>query len=237
MKVLLIKEYKIQLVYQFLYFLLFYIASEFTSADIIFNIHWKKIFATNFHFLTDSPKPTTLLLSVTKVFCWCSLNLENFWFYIWVVVLWLNLTRQMTLPLTHMPINKIIDCKDHQMYSKMLSKICIYVKRKANISFRVIKNSSLDRRFLMVKTFLEIIWWRFLVPHSEHLLASNATLSCMTQNVLALPMLVYYDTNSFILRRFSHIHSLLVCSSSLIIKVFRSFAWLKQIVFYGLILL
>ena len=38
-KVLLIEEYKIKLVCQFLYFLLFYIASEFTSADIIFNIH------------------------------------------------------------------------------------------------------------------------------------------------------------------------------------------------------
>ena len=125
LKVLLTKEYKIQLVYQFLYFLLFYIASEFTSADIIFNIHWKKIFATNFHFLTDSPKPTTLLLSVTKVFRWCSLNLENFWFYIWVVVLWLNFTTQMTLRhLLLMPMNKILECKDHQIYSKMLRKIC-----------------------------------------------------------------------------------------------------------------
>ena len=38
--VLLIEEYKIKLVCQFLYFLLFYIASEFTTpADIIFNIH------------------------------------------------------------------------------------------------------------------------------------------------------------------------------------------------------
>ena len=36
LKELLIKEYKIQLFYQFFYFLLFYIASEFTSADIIF---------------------------------------------------------------------------------------------------------------------------------------------------------------------------------------------------------
>ena len=51
LKVLLMKEYKIQLVWQFLYFLLFYIASEFTSADIIFNIYWKKIFVTNFYFL------------------------------------------------------------------------------------------------------------------------------------------------------------------------------------------
>ena len=126
LNVLLIKEYKIKLVCQFLYFLLFYIASEFISADIIFNIYWKKIFITNFHFLTDSPKPTTLLVRVTKVFCWCSLNLENFWFYIWVVVLWFNSTTQMTLrtsTLTHMPINKTIECKDHQMHSKMLRKI------------------------------------------------------------------------------------------------------------------
>ena len=146
--ILLIEEYKIKLVCQFLYFLLFYIASEFTSADIIFNIHWKKIFATNFHFLTDSPKPTTLLLSVTKVFRWCTLNLENFWFYIWVVVLWLNFTIQMTLRhLLIMSMNKIPDCKDHQIYSKMLRKICIYVKRKSNISFRVIK------KFIFWSTF------------------------------------------------------------------------------------
>ena len=124
MKVLLRKEYKIQLVCQFLYFLLFYISSEFTS-DIIFNIYWKHIFITNFYFLTDSPKPTTLLLRMTKVFCWCSLNLENFWFYIWIVVLWLNLTTQITLrtsPLDHMSINKILEY--HQMHSKLLRKIC-----------------------------------------------------------------------------------------------------------------
>ena len=127
MKVLFIKEYKIQLVCQFLYFLFFYIASEFTSAEIIFNISWRKVFIKNFQFLTNSPKPTTLLLRVTKVFGWWSLNLENFWFYIWGVVLWLNLTTQITLrasPLTHMPINKILECKDHQMCSNILRKIC-----------------------------------------------------------------------------------------------------------------
>ena len=118
-------SYKIQLVCQFLYFLLFYIVSEFTSADIIFNIYWKRIFVINFHFLTDSPKPITLLLSVTKVFCWCSLNLENFWFCIWVVVLWLNFTKQMTLRhLLLMPMNKILECKNHKIYSNMLRKIC-----------------------------------------------------------------------------------------------------------------
>ena len=61
----------------------------FTSADIIFynlfltsfNIVWKKIFVTNFPFLTDSPKlPTPLfldsqnLLSMTKIFCLYSLT-------------------------------------------------------------------------------------------------------------------------------------------------------------------
>ena len=116
-KVFLIEECKIKLVCQFLYFLLFYIASEFTSADIIFNIHW-------FNGFTQTHTP--LLLSVTKVFRLCSLNLENFWFYIWVVVLWLNFTTQMTLRhLLLMFMNKILDCKDHEIYSKMLRKICM----------------------------------------------------------------------------------------------------------------
>ena len=219
MKVLFRKEYKIQL----LYFLLFYIASEFASADIIFNIHWKKIFATNFHFLTDSPKPTTLLLSVTKVFRWCSLNLENFWFYIWVVVLWLNFTTQMTL--CHLsypcPWIKYLSAKTTKYILKCWERS---VKRRSNTSFRVIKNSSFDQRFLMVKTsiktFLKTLWWRFLVPRSEHLLVSSATLSSKTQNILTLSMLVYYNKNSFFLRSFSLMQWLLVCSGSLVIKVF-----------------
>ena len=39
------------------------------------------------------------------------------------------------------------------------------VKRKSNISFRVIKNSFFGQRFLiyMVKTFLKILLWRFLI--------------------------------------------------------------------------
>ena len=150
LRVLLIKEYKIQLVYQFLYFLLFYIASELLYVTS-YPCSWKKYL---------SAKTTKYILK-----CW---------------------ERS--------------------------------VKRKPNISFRVIKNSSFDQRFLMVKTFLKILWWRFLVPHSEHLLVSSATLSCMTQNILTLSMLVYYNTNSFFLS-FSLMHLLLVCSSSLIIKV------------------
>ena len=34
-------------------------------------------------------------LSVTRVICWGSLNLENLWFYIWVAIVWLfNFTTQ-----------------------------------------------------------------------------------------------------------------------------------------------
>ena len=145
--------------------------------------------------------------------------MENFWFYIWVVALWLNFTTQITLRLLLLvPMNKILDCKDHQIYSKILRKICIYVKRKSNVSFRVIKNSFFDQRFLMVKTFLKIIWWQFLVPYSEYLLVSTATLLCMTQNILTLSVLVYYNTNSFF-RSFSLMYLLLGCSSSLTINV------------------
>ena len=44
----------------------------------------------------------------------------------------------------------------------------------------------------MVKTFLKILWWQFLVPSSEYLLVSSATLLCKTQNILTAWMLVYY---------------------------------------------
>ena len=96
-------------------------------SDTIFNIHRKKIFATNFHFLMNSPKPITLLLSVTKVFRWCYLNTENFCFCIWVVLLWLDFLTRMTLRhLLLMLMNKmVLDSKDHQIYSKMLRKICM----------------------------------------------------------------------------------------------------------------
>ena len=99
-----------------------------------------------------------------------------------------------------MPINKILSAKTIKYILKCWERS---VKRKSNISFRVIKNSSFDQSFLMVKTFLKILWWQFLVPSSEHLLGSSATLLCMTQNILTLSMLVYYNTNSFFLRCFS----------------------------------
>ena len=71
LKLLLIKKYKIELVKQFLYFLLFYITPAFTQADIIFynflepnpTFSEKKIF-------TQVPKPLNSqnLLSVTQFF-------------------------------------------------------------------------------------------------------------------------------------------------------------------------
>ena len=100
-----------------------------------------------------------------------------------------------------------------------------YVKRKTSISFRVIKNSSFDQRFLMcymANTFLKILWWRFLVPRSEHLLVNSQSYRVRHKIFWALSMLVYYNTNSFFLRSFSLMHWLLVliCSTSLIIKIF-----------------
>ena len=72
----------------------------------------------------------------------------------------------------------------------------------------------------MVKTFLKNIWRQFLFPRSEHLLVSSATLLCKTQNILTFSMLVYYNTNSFFSKTFlTYVLTLLVCSSSLIIKV------------------
>ena len=118
---------------------------------------------------------------MTKVFCWCSLKLENFWFYIWAVDLWLNFTIQVTLHhLLPMPMNKILSAKTNKYILKCWERS---VKRKSNISFRVMKNSSFDQRFLYIWLLkpLEILWWRFLVPRSEHLLVSSATLSCKTQ--------------------------------------------------------
>ena len=139
LRVLLIKEYKIQLVYQFLYFLLFYIASELLYVTS-YPCSWKKYL---------SAKTTKYILK-----CW---------------------ERS--------------------------------VKRRSNTSFRVIKNSSFDQRFLMVKTsiktFLKTLWWRFLVPRSEHLLVSSATLSCKTQNILTLSMLVHICYNTNIIQLFS----------------------------------
>ena len=74
-----------------------------------------------------------------------------------------NFTTQMTLRhLLPMAMNKKVECKDHQIYCKMLRKIC----KKSNFSFiRVIKNSSTFwSTFSMVKSFLQILWWHYTEP-------------------------------------------------------------------------
>ena len=89
-----------------------------------------------------------------------------------------------------MPLNKKHECKDHQIYSKKLRKIC---KKEVSSPFHQshIKNSSFDQIFLyMVQTFLKLFWWRFLVLCSERLFISSATLSCMTCNTSTFSMLV-----------------------------------------------
>ena len=71
----------------------------------------------------------------TPIYCWfqcfwaifSSLNVKNFWFYIWVVVAWVSILRHkwpQVTSYTIMPMNKKPACKDHQINSKMLRKIC-----------------------------------------------------------------------------------------------------------------
>ena len=98
------------------------------------------------------------------------------------------------------------------------------VKRKSNLSsIRVIKNSSFNQYFLymyisdMVKTFLKILWWRFLVPRSNCLLVSSTTLSCKTQNIVTLSMLVLIQI-AFFLRSISY--ALLSGLFNSVIKIF-----------------
>ena len=94
--------------------------------------------------------------------------------------LWLNnlILRHRWLQVTSYPIlmNKILECKDHQINSKMSRKIC-----KKSLNFiRVIKNSSFfwpAFSTYIVQTFLKIFWWWFLVLCSERLLNSSATSS------------------------------------------------------------
>ena len=143
LKLLFITKYKIELINQFLYFLLFYITWGFTSADIIFDNFLEpnpsfseKRFSPN-NFLPKLPNPFTAkicLPRVTKVICWGSLNLKNLIFYILIVVGWLfNFTTQinyLTEPLIftydHEYEKKTLNAKTtlRNIHSKMSTKIC-----------------------------------------------------------------------------------------------------------------
>ena len=86
--------------------------------------------------------------------------------------------------------------------TKCILKCCKRsVKRKFNINFRVTKNSSFDQCFLIcymvIKPFWKLFGDDFLFP-GQNISLSRATLSCKTQNILTLSMLVYYNKNSFL---------------------------------------
>ena len=111
------------------------------------------------------------------------LDFENFWLYIWVEVVYMTFYSTTQMISSHsypMSMNKKLQCKDHQIHiTKCWEKS---VKEKSNLDFiRIIKISSFDEYFLYIpmlwsKPFWKILWWCFLIPHSERLLISSATL-------------------------------------------------------------
>ena len=119
--------------------------------------------------------------------------------------LWLNdlILRNRWLQVTSYPMlmNKKLECKDHQINSKISREIC-----KKSLNFiRIIKNSSFfwpAFSIYMVQTLLKIIWWWFLVPLSERLLNSSAALLCKTWKISTFSMSVCYNTNAFFLKSF-----------------------------------
>ena len=103
-----------------------------------------------------------------------------------------NFTSQMILShLLPSPWIKTLSAKATNYIPKYWERS---VKGKSNLNFiRVIKNSSFDQHFVyiyMVQTFLKFICWQFLVPRSERLLGSSATL---LWNIPTLSVLVYRD--------------------------------------------
>ena len=129
------------------------------------------------------------------------LSLYDFWFYD---------TNDFMSPLP-MLMNKKLESKNHQIYSKMLRKVC---KKEVSSQFHQDHKEFIfwSTFFMyMVPTFLKVIWWRFFVPCSEPFLISSATLSCKTWNISTFSMLVYYNTNSFFSEKLLTTNSL-VCS-------------------------
>ena len=103
---------------------------------------------------TQATKPlkSQNMLSLTKVFCWGSVNLENFWFYIWVTVIWLfdfmTQIYNLTSPLTH----------DH---NKKLAKTTKYIVKYWERSLKRIPNLSF---ISVIKIYLLInVFYRYIV--------------------------------------------------------------------------
>ena len=105
-----------------------------------------------------------------------------------------HFTAQMTLHhLLSMSKKPTKECKDPSNIFQNVEKD-LWKGSLISVSSEPLKNSSFDQHFLyvMVKTFLKIIRWQSVVPHSERLLVSSATLSCRTQNILTLSMLLIF---------------------------------------------
>ena len=140
------------------------------------------------------------------------LSLIAFWkfqvLYLGCGCMTFDFTTQMTLRhLLPILMNKKLECKEHQIYFKMLRKIS---ETKSSLNFiRDVKKIIFCSTYSnMIQTILKILWWRSLVPCSERLIGSRATLSCITWNISTLLMLVYCNTNSFFVRIFSPMYCL-----------------------------
>ena len=105
-----------------------------------------------------------------------------------------HFTAQMTLHhLLSMSKKPTKECKDPSNIFQNVEKD-LWKGSLISVSSEPLKNSSFDQHFLyvMVKTFLKIIRWQSVFPHSERLLVSSATLSCRTQTILTLSMLLIF---------------------------------------------
>ena len=146
-----------------------------------------------------------------------------------------NFMTQMTLRhFLPMPMNKKLECKDHQIYSKMLRKICkkgilmsvsfeshkklifwspsLYIfSVSVCLCLSLSLSLSLSIYTHVVKTFPKFFADDFLQPVQNVFLLA-VELYPVRQNISTLPMLVYYNTNSLFLRSLSVIHCL-VCSA------------------------
>ena len=131
-----------------------------------------------------------------------------FIFGLWLYDFWFQDTNDFKSPLTVCRWIKNLSAKTTKYTPKHWDR---YANRDSNLNFiRVIKHSSFDQNFqynifnmvFFNINFLKILCWQFLVPRSERLLISSATLSCKT-NMSTFSMLVYFNTNGFFLRSFS----------------------------------
>ena len=68
--------------------------------------------------------------------------------------------------------------------------------------------SELDWKLSKIRFSSQIFLFQRILQAPQHLLVTSAPLLCRTQNILTLSMSVYYNTNSFFLRRFSPMHCL-----------------------------